>query len=340
MEGFQEEQQEAPTDAYLTDDGTSYVIVPETEGEQVEYEKAEQAVIEALDAGAASVDLEEKDVYRKPGITQDDEALNGEMAELNHLTAARITYVIGENSYAIDRATLQSWLVQGEDGTYTISQDEAAAFVRHMAYETDTFGLAHTFKTSLGATINLNAGGDYGWCIDKEETMQALLQAIEDETQGNLDPVYLYTANDRSANDIGNTYVEVCISQQKMWCYKDGVLVTETPVTTGNHATGYDTPAGSVWAVDAKKSDCDFKLYPSHVMFWLPFNGDVGIHDASWRTEYGGDIYLTNGSHGCVNTPYTEAEKVFNAIEIGDPVIVYYSLDDVTGPQPTQKNSL
>ena len=108
-------------------------------------------------------------------------------------------------------------------------------------------------KTSLGATINLNAGGDYGWCIDKEETTQALLQAIEDETQGNLDPVYLYTANDRSANDIGNTYVEVCISQQKMWCYKDGVLVTETPVTTGNHATGYDTPAGSVWAVDAKK---------------------------------------------------------------------------------------
>ena len=302
--------------------------------------KAEQAVIEALDAGAASVDLEEKDVYRKPGITQDDEALNGEMAELNHLTAARITYAIGENSYAIDRATLQSWLVQGEDGTYTISQDEAAAFVRHMAYETDTFGLAHTFKTSLGVTINLNAGGDYGWCIDKEETTQALLQAIEDETQGNLDPVYLYTANDRSANDIGNTYVEVCISQQKMWCYKDGVLVTETPVTTGNHATGYDTPAGSVWAVDAKKSDCDFKLYPSHVMFWLPFNGDVGIHDASWRTEYGGDIYLTNRSHGCVNTPYTEAEKVFNAIEIGDPVIVYYSLDDVTGPQPTQKNSL
>lgn len=183
MEGFQEEQQEAPTDAYLTDDGTSYVIVPETEGEQVDYEKAEQAVIEALDAGAASVDLEEKDVYRKPDITQDDEALNGKMAELNHLTAARITYAIGENSYAIDRATLQSWLVQGEDGTYTISQDEAAAFVRHMAYETDTFGLAHTFKTSLGATINLNAGGDYGWCIDKEETTQALLQAIEDETQ-------------------------------------------------------------------------------------------------------------------------------------------------------------
>ena len=33
------------------------------------------------------------------------------------------------------------------------------------------------------------------------------------------------------------------VSYTHLWCYKDGVLVTETPVTTGNHATGYDTPA-------------------------------------------------------------------------------------------------
>ena len=81
--------------------------MPQTEREQGDYEKAEQAVIEALDAGAASVDLEEKDVYRKPGITQDDEALNGEMAELNHLTAARSTYAFGEESSARDPATVE-----------------------------------------------------------------------------------------------------------------------------------------------------------------------------------------------------------------------------------------
>lgn len=74
-------------------------------------------------------------------------------------------------------------------------------------------------------------------------------------------------------------------------------------------------------------------------MFWLPFNDQVGIHDSSWRTDYGGDIYLTSGSHGCVNTPYDAAEKIYNSVGIGDPVIVYYSLDDVVGPQPTQKNT-
>ncbi|MFR8249264.1 MAG: L,D-transpeptidase [Lachnospiraceae bacterium] len=56
----------------------------------------------------------------------------------------------------------------------------------------------------------------------------------------------------------------------------------------------------------------------------MPFNGNVGIHDAdTWRSEYGGEIYKTSGSHGCVNTPTANAEKIFNTVEIGTPVIVY-----------------
>ena len=100
--------------------------------------------------------------------------------------------------------------------------------------------------------------------------------------------------------------MEICITTQTMWCYKDGQLVVETPVVTGNHATGFDTPSGSVWAIDAKKADADLLCFRWRVAFWLPFNGDCGIHDSSWRgeSEYGGQTYLTNGSHGCVNTPY------------------------------------
>ena len=57
--------------------------------------------------------------------------------------------------------------------------------------------------------------------------------------------------------------------------------------------------------------------------FWLPINGNVGIHDADWREEFGGDLYLTEGSHGCINTPYDQAEIIYNNIEIGAPVVVY-----------------
>ena len=339
LQCFQPENVTAPEDAKITDNGTAFEITPEVEGNTLKREETEQAVREAIDTGKSELNFEEAGLYEAPSVRSDDETLNNQVTQMNSLTAANLTYDFVDRQYVVNRDVIKEWLTQDAEGNYTIDETQAAAWVRQMAYETDTFGLAHTFKTSLGPTIELKAGGDYGWVINKDKTTAALIEAVKAGTQGAIEPVYLYSANDRSQNDIGGTYVEICISQQKMWCYKDGQLVVETPVVTGSHATGYDTPAGSVWAIDGKKSDYDFTLYTAHVMFWLPFNDQVGIHDSSWRSEYGGDIYLTNGSHGCVNTPYDAAEKIFNTVGIGDPVIVYYSLDDVVGPQPTQKNT-
>ena len=339
LQCFQPENVTAPEDAKITDNGTAFEITPEVEGNTLKREETEQAVREAIDTGKSELNFEEAGLYEVPSVRSDDEMLNNQVTQMNSLTAANLTYDFVDRQYVVNRDVIKEWLTQDAEGNYTIDETQAAAWVRQMAYETDTFGLAHTFKTSLGPTIELKAGGDYGWVINKDKTTAALVEAVKAGTQGAIEPVYLYSANDRSQNDIGGTYVEICISQQKMWCYKDGQLVVETPVVTGSHATGYDTPAGSVWAIDGKKSDYDFTLYTAHVMFWLPFNDQVGIHDSSWRSEYGGDIYLTNGSHGCVNTPYNAAEKIFNTVGIGDPVIVYYSLDDVVGPQPTQKNT-
>lgn len=339
LQCFQPENVTAPENAKITDNGTAFEITPEVEGNTLKREETETAVKEAIDTGKTTLNLEEAELYESPSIRSDDETLNNQMDQMNTLTAANITYDFVDQQFVVNRDVLKEWLIQDSDGNYVIDETQAAAWVKHMAYETDTFGLAHTFQTSLGPTIELKGGGDYGWVINKDKTTAALMEAINAGTQGTLEPVYLYSANDRSSNDIGGTYVEICISQQKMWCYKDGQLVVETPVVTGSHATGYDTPAGSVWAIDAKKRDADFTLYTAHVTFWLPFNDQVGIHDSSWRTDYGGDIYLTSGSHGCINTPYDAAEKIFNTVGIGDPVIVYYSLDDVVGPQPTQKNT-
>ena len=157
-------------------------------------------------------------------------------------------------------------------------------------------------------------------------TLDGMKKYIKEGKTGTVEPVYLYEGKSRDTNDIGGTYVEISIQDQEMWCYKDGVVVVDTPVVTGNVSKGYDTPAGSVWAIDAKKHDAVLKGegYTQPVTYWMPFNGNVGIHDAdTWRSQYGGEIYKTSGSHGCVNTPTANAEKIFNTVEIGTPVIVY-----------------
>ena len=75
---------------------------------------------------------------------------------------------------------------------------------------------------------------------------------------------------------------------------------------------------------DCLSGEIEGEGYTQPVTYWMPFNGNVGIHDAdTWRSEYGGEIYKTSGSHGCVNTPTANAEKIFNTVEIGTPVIVY-----------------
>lgn len=336
---FDPQQAVPPKDAYVEDDGSAFVVIPEQEGTTLDPEKTRQAVREAVESGAAVLDLEEEALYLEPAVWGTDPELQAEAQLLNTMTRARITYDFSDRQKTVDRDTIKSWLTRGEDGSYFLDREKAAEWVRQMAYDTDTFGLEHEFKTSLGPTITLAAGGDYGWVIDRDATTEELIRLLEAGETATVEPVYLYEGKDRSVNDIGDTYAEICITQQRMWCYKDGQLIADTPVVTGCHSTGYDTPSGSVWAIDAKKANAHFSTYNSDVDFWLPFNGDVGIHDASWRAEgtYGGDVWLNGGSHGCINTPYNAAQAIFQVLEIGDPVIVYYSTDQPVGPSPTQE---
>ena len=129
----------------------------------------------------------------------------------------------------------------------------------------------------------------------------------------------------RASDDIGDTYIEISIKKQEMWCYKNGELIVDTPVVTGNVSKGYDTPSGGVWAIDAKVQDYVLagEGYRAPVDYWMPFNGNIGIHDMQSRYYFGSTIYLTHGSHGCVNTPLDAVRDIYEAVEIGTPVIVY-----------------
>ena len=63
--------------------------------------------------------------------------------------------------------------------------------------------------------------------------------------------------------------------------------------------------------------------YDSPVEYWMAFNGNISLHDASWRSEFGSDIYKSNGSHGCVNLPTDAAGLIYETVDIGYPVVCY-----------------
>jgi hypothetical protein len=103
-------------------------------------------------------------------------------------------------------------------------------------------------------------------------------------------------------------------------------MVFDTPCVSGKIAANHGTHTG-VYPIAYKQKDATLKgdNYESHVNYWMPFNMGEGLHDATWRKSFGGTIYKTGGSHGCVNLPLSAAEKIYDIVEAGWPVIVFYT---------------
>ena len=111
-----------------------------------------------------------------------------------------------------------------------------------------------------------------------------------------------------------------------MWYYENGALVADTDVVTGNISRHNGSPDG-VFKIVYKESPAVLRGedYESDVTYFMPFAYNVGIHDASWRNgRFGGDIYKSSGSHGCINAPLEVVEKMFGKVEVGTPVVAYY----------------
>lgn len=322
-----------PQDAYMQESDGGYVIVPEVVGNALDVEKTLALVNDSVKNGVTEISLADSGCYLKPSVYGNDEALNNQMNMLNHLTSASLTYnVCGETS-VIDHGVLKSWLVQDEQGTYSIDQGQITAFIDQLADKRDTYGGQRKFTTHGGREITL-ATNKYGWLVNREKSVEELIAAIAEGRQGEMELVYEKKAQGSGMNDLGSVYVEISIDAQTMWCYKDGRVVVETPVVTGNMSIpGHATPKNGCWPIFWKTTEYTMKgprdengepEYTAFVHYWMPFNNGVGIHDlASRGNNFGGDIYLTQGSHGCINTPYDAVKTIYQTVSVGTPVIVY-----------------
>lgn len=313
-----------PVDAAITDNGSEFVIEPETEGNAPDRDKVIAAVGTAMRNSQPVLNLEKGDCYRKPVVYRDDEQLAKNCAQMNELADIVITYDFADRTETVDRNVIKNWFTLNKKGNVTLDKKLVAEYVDELGYKYDTFGLPRTFYTYDNREKYLPTG-DYGWVIDAKAETKALIEAIKSGETQVREPVYLYSGWSRDTNDIGYTYVEIDLTNQRLVFYKDGYPIVDTLVVTGNpNIPGCETPEGC-YAIDAKKSPSTLvgEDYAAEVTFWMPFAGNVGIHDAVWRTEFGGNLYLLEGSHGCVNVPYDQAQVIYENIEIGMPVVVY-----------------
>ncbi len=232
---------------------------------------------------------------------------------------------------------IHEWLTPNADGSAGVDSGKVSAYVKELADKYNTNHKSKTLKTSYGKTVTIK-GGSYGWKINQAAEADELAALIRSgESQSGREPVYSQKAASHGANDYGDTYVEINLTAQHLFFYKNGSLLVESDFVSGNLSKGWGTPAGS-FPLTYKQRDAVLKgeNYRTPVDYWMPFNGGIGMHDAKWRSSFGSTIYKTGGSHGCINLPHSAAKKIFENISAGMPVLCY-NLEGTEKPPVQEK---
>ena len=265
---------------------------------------------------------------RIPDLMQ--EATLALFSELEEFLSTKITYDFGDEQIPIDGSVLSLFIkkdgddfLRNEDGSFYIDKEKVDSYIENLCSKYYTYGQPRTYVTYDGIEKNISLS-IYGTEINVKKEKEYLYNAIVTGVSETRTPEYIHKPFHRGINDIGDTFVEVDLTNQKLYYVVNGELLMDADIVSGRPSTGYATP--EVVGYLYKKAE-DVYLrgegYVSFVNYWMPFYKADGMHDASWQRKFGGDRYLRYGSHGCINMQKEDAKKLYESIEVGTPVIVY-----------------
>ena len=337
MEHAKEENQIAPTDAYIQYKDGSFSIIEETLGSKFNIEELVKNIKIALSEGKQQLDVTKANGYVKPQVYKDDQDLNNQLKAANEYCLSAITYTTPKGKeIVLDGSTLITWLSKQDDGSYTkdesVFKEKLTAFVKELASQYNSIGVTRTFTGKDGQSHTVS-GGTYGFRVSTDSEVSALLKMInENKSENNRIPEHTGQLPSGENGGLGTTYLEINITKQHLWFVKDGSVVLESDFVSGKESDPTRlTPSGTYYIYNkernrvlrgTKQPNGKYE-YESPVSYWMPFNKGIGLHDASWRSTFGRDIYINSGSHGCINLPTGFAGSLYSQIYVNLPVVVY-----------------
>ncbi|MFC6254789.1 L,D-transpeptidase family protein [Secundilactobacillus hailunensis] len=315
----------ATHNAQLVYKGHQFTIQKPVYGTEVSKASIKAALTKAIENHQTTIDL--RDAYVKPTVLTHSKSLVSAKTKAEKLAKNHITYRITNHSVQVPNKDIASWLTTS-NGQISTSNTKIKQYLTQLSYQYGTLHKTRHFKAHDGKTYKVPAGL-YGWTINVSAETPKLSKAVLAGKPVTRTPVLKGMGYHKDGSDLGSTYIEVSKPEQHMWVHKNGKIIISTPVVTGKPVAG-TTPSG-VWDVWSKQRNAvlrgkndDGSNYASPVKYWMPIDDTgVGIHDSPWQPRYGGDWYLTHGSHGCVNTPPDIVGKVYAAVPLHTAVVIY-----------------
>ncbi len=315
-------------DAYVDLSDPSFPIVKEVYGSKPDTDKYFQDILTCIELGETVFQYRDENYTAVPKVKSDDPQLLAYQKFCQSYLNQKITYDLGEDSFTIPREDLEALLKDDLSGEP--DEEKVVKYVEGIAKRYDNVGQKRKFKSLTGKTITID-NGTYGWSVDQEGEAAQLTADIRSHQDVSRQPVWATTGYGDYSLNIGNTYIDIDVTKQKLIYFRNGKRAFTSDVVTGCRNYGTTTPTGLFSVIDKQRNinlkgrNTDGSKYTSFVQYWMAFYGSsYGMHDASWRSSFGGDIWVSNGSHGCVNMPPAKIPKLYNMVDYGTPVIIHY----------------
>ncbi len=310
---------------YNADDG-EFALIPGSEGMRVDMDAVMESVDTAIQQLSPSVSLELPLEPYAPEFGETSPQSQAALQKANDYISTQITYNFTDGDdivlVTVPAERIAAMVGFEADLTPYIKEDLLREYVEELNGLYGMTGVAGNFKTSAGAETDLSVTY-YAPSLDTDALYEDIRSCLEKGISGTRTPPQLQNLQLQEMPFKGS-YIEVDLTNQTLYLYKDTLCILETPIVTGCISRYMRTPNG-VYKVLVRRMHVILKGedYETYVKYWMQFYGGYGLHDAYWRYKFGGNEYLYNGSHGCVNIPPDNAEFVFNNISVGYPVVLH-----------------
>ena len=291
-----------------------YILVDETQDLLLK-DQAIQVICDGISNQLTQINLASPEnkvlCYQSVAYTDEMKELLAKWQGIQAFQDFHMVYQFGDKQEIIDENIVAEWMTLDENGAILFDENDVPLldktmiqeYIAYLCATYDTVGTERNFQTTRGDIVTVSSSG-YGNQLDAKAEYAFLLNAFQNKESGVRTPIYLSEAKEKGLDDIGDTYIEVDMSSQQMYYYQDGQKKIETPIVTGNLSRRWGTPAkGCPVYFKQRNRVLRGANYATPVKYWMAVDGHIGIHDATWRKEFGGEIYKTDGSHGCINTP-------------------------------------
>ena len=293
-------------------------------GTRVDADAAADAAAASLGMLIAEAEAQVKTTEVAPEITASSEKVTKAVSKANGYLKVSLSYTYApeggeKTTETISTAKLASFVKISDKLEVSVSKSAIESYASDMSGRHSGADYKGSFVTSGGSTIGYTVTY-YGQRVNKSALADDIYKCVTEQVSGTRTAPY----SAKSSKPYGGSYVEIDLSSQKLWLYKNGERIISTSFVSGSVAEGHRTPTG-IYSIYSKQTDryLTGADYRSFVHYWMPFLGGYGLHDASWRSSFGGTIYYYDGSHGCVNLPSSAAKTIYNNVSVGTKVILY-----------------